>query len=72
MDIKVDRITTKNFRIQAQLMNFPTSRLLWMNTYFPTDPGGNNFDEAGLMEVLNEIEEVFDKVDLTTFMEWRL
>ena len=63
IDMKIDRILTRNFRIQAQLLNFPTSRLLWLNTYFPTDPGGNNFDEAELLEVLNEIETVLDKVE---------
>ena len=31
-----------------------------MNTYFPTDPGGTNFDEE---ELLWEIETVMDKVD---------
>ena len=45
IDIKVDRIETKSFRIQAQILQLKKSRLLWINTYFPTDPGGANFDE---------------------------
>ena len=45
ISIKVDRVETKSFRIQAQILQFPNSRLLWLNTYFPTDPGRANFDE---------------------------
>ena len=52
LDIKVDRISTKNFRIQAQVLHFSTSRILWMNTYFPNDPGGELFDEEELFELL--------------------
>ena len=61
LDMKSDRIVTKSFRIQAQLLHFPTSRLLWVNTYLPTDPGGAVFNEDELEEVLDEIEEIIDK-----------
>ena len=30
-NLKVDRVATKNFKIQAQILNFETSRLLWIN-----------------------------------------
>ena len=63
IDIKVDRISTKNFRIQAQLLNFETTRILWLNTYFPTDPGGEQFEEEELLGLLSDIENVMDTVD---------
>ena len=61
MDIKVDRIETKNFRIQAQILHFQTTRLLWINTYFPTDPGSVKFDDNELLELLIEIEDIMDR-----------
>jgi hypothetical protein len=36
--VKKDRVTTRGFRIQAQVLNMPTCKLLWLNTYMPTDP----------------------------------
>ena len=36
--VKKDRVLTKNYRVQAQMLNLPSSKLLWINTYFPTDP----------------------------------
>ena len=45
LKIKCDRIKTKNFRIQAQVMHFPTTRILWLNAYLPNDPMTVNFDD---------------------------
>ena len=60
--IKKDRVQTKNFRIQAQVLNFPKSRLLWLNTYLPTDPMTvNDFYESELVSVLSEVEMILDK-----------
>ena len=52
INVKTDRVATSSFRIQAQILNFPASRIIWLNTYFPTDPGLANFDEEGLLELL--------------------
>ena len=60
LNLKVDRVMTKSYRIQAQILDFSNSRLLWLNTYFPTDPGGN-FDETELVELLAEIEDIMDR-----------
>ena len=38
LKIKKSRIPTKSYRVQAQIINFPTTRILWLNTYSPTDP----------------------------------
>ena len=34
----VKRITTSSPRLQAQILELPNISLLWINTYFPTDP----------------------------------
>ena len=58
--VKKDRIVTKNFRIQAQVLNFPSSRLLWINSYLPNDPLTANYDDTELIAVLAEIEHIMD------------
>ena len=60
IDIKKDRIVTKNFRLQAQVLNFSNTRLLWLNSYMPTDPQNNTFDDSELLEVLAEVEYIMD------------
>ena len=63
LDVKKSRIVTKNFRLQAQILNFSNSRLLWMNAYFPNDPQNGNLDDSELIEVLSEAEAIMDKVE---------
>ena len=57
--IKKERLTTKGFRIQAQVLNMPTCRLLWVNTYMPTDPKRlTQYDDSDLQEVLHEVDTI--------------
>ena len=56
--IKKQRIQTSNFRIQAQVLELPNSKLLWINAYLPTDPGTVDLDDDELLTVLNEIENI--------------
>ena len=59
IDIKKGRIATRNYRIQAQILNLPSGKILWMNTYFPTDPQViGEYDDTDLQEVLGEIESI--------------
>ena len=44
-------------------MNFPNSRLLWINSYLPNDPLTVNFDDTELTDVLAEVEQIMDKTD---------
>ena len=63
ISVKKDRVLTRCFRIEAQVLNLPSSRLLWINTYLPTDPQKIlNFDDTELMEVLGEIETILTSV----------
>ena len=54
---------TKIWTIQAQVLNLPKSRLLWINAYLPTDPQTVIFDDSELIEVLSEIESIMDSTD---------
>ena len=58
--MRKDRVLTTNPRIQAQILNFDPSRLLWINSYLPNDPLTVEFDEEELLEVLTEIEQILD------------
>ena len=63
LQVKSQRISTKNFRIQAQVLHFPTTKLLWINSYLPNDPQTINFDDHELLETLAEIENIMDTSD---------
>ena len=60
IEVRKDRIVTKHFRLQAQILNFSNTRLLWINSYFPTDSQNVVFDETELSEVLAEVEKIMD------------
>ena len=38
VQVKKERVATQGYRVQAQILNLPSSRVLWLNTYLPTDP----------------------------------
>ena len=65
ISVKKDRVVSRSFRIQAQVLNLPSSRLLWINTYLPTDPQRMNYDDSELMEVLCEVETILSTVTYT-------
>ena len=60
LDLKIKLVKCDNFRLQAKVIEFPATNLLWLNVYFPTDPLTVNFDETELMEVLGDIEKIMD------------
>ena len=63
LKIKIERISTCNARIQAQILVFPTTRIMWINTYLPNDPMTLRFDDNELFGVLLEIEDILEKHD---------
>ena len=63
IDMKTERVKTRNFRLQAQILYFPNIRLLWINSYFPTDPQSQNFNDDELAPVLAEAEEILDSAE---------
>ena len=60
LDIKKEKIPTKHWRIQAQILHISEYKLIWINCYFPTDPQTLNYDDQELVAVLNEIEKLLD------------
>ena len=64
--VKKERVTTNGFRIQAQLLSMPTCKILWLNTYMPTDPLRiNDYDDSDLREVLVEVEAILTDCSYT-------
>ena len=48
LEISKDRIDTNSYRLQVQVLQFPESKLMWINTYLPTDPQTTQFDDSEL------------------------
>ena len=65
ISVKKDRVVSRSFRIQAQVLNLSSSRLLWINTYLPTDPQRAHYDDTELREVLGEFETILTDVAYT-------
>ena len=60
LDVKKTRVATTGFRVQAQVIHLPTSRVLWLNTYLPTDPQLQNYDDQELQGVLLEVRNILE------------
>ena len=60
MEIKenVQDISPTHWRIQAIIVNTLNSRILVINSYFPTDPKIQDFDMSDLLGTLDAIKEV--------------
>jgi hypothetical protein len=52
LNIQRKRLQTKNYRIQAQTLHFPNTRILWSNVYLPTDPQTQNYNVEELLIVI--------------------
>ena len=68
VDLKKDRVKSSSFRIQAQILNFLTSKLLWINLYFPTDPQTREFDDSELLDVLQELTNIIRVTEYTDIL----
>ena len=54
LDIQKERIPTKNWRIQTQILDISSYKVIWMNCYFPTDPQTIQYNDEELSTVLDE------------------
>ena len=61
LNIKKERLETKSWRIQAQIVHISSYKFLWINTYLPTDPLTIVFDDRELDIVLMELENLIEK-----------
>ena len=59
LDVKKSRVVTRGYRVQGQVLDLPSSRVLWLNTYLPPDPQTvGQYDDTELREVLAEVENI--------------
>ena len=75
LEVKKNRIKCENFRIQAQVLNFPKVNILWINAYMPTDPQKINYDDTDLISILSDLEKIiettsFDEIILGADFNW--
>ena len=73
--VRKDRVMSRSNRIQAQILNFTANKVLWINAYFPTDPGTIAYNGDELQVVLSEIERLmdsseYDDVVIAADMNW--
>ena len=60
LKIRKERIKTKSWRLQAQIIHIEEYRIIWFNCYMPTDPQTVLYDETDLLPILMEIESILD------------
>ena len=60
---EVRDISPSFWRTQAIILKVRSSRLLLINSYFPTDPGTLIFDDTELLETLQSVKEVIEGND---------
>ena len=60
LDIQKERLKTRSWRLQAQILHIGGYKIIWFNCYLPTDPRTIQYDDAELLNVLNEIENILD------------
>ena len=76
LEVKKSRIITQGYRVQAQILSLPSSRVLWLNTYMPPDPQNiGQYDDSVLREVLAEVEGIlanslYDDVVWASDLNW--
>ena len=63
INVNKKRIKTESFRIQAQVMKFTRTNILWINCYMPTDPQTIQYDNQELLTVLSEVEKIMDTAE---------
>ena len=70
IDHLISRIQVSSNRVQACVLDLPTvennevtSKVLWLNTYFCTNPHVQNFDETELLEILECIRNVIESTE---------
>ena len=66
VQVKKIRVVTNGFRVQAQILDLPSSKVLWLNTYLPPDPQYvGQYDDGELRELLAEVENIMSSSTYT-------
>ena len=59
VSVQRNRVASKHYRVQAQVLHLPSSSILWINTYLPTDPQlVSEYDDTELQSCLSEVETI--------------
>ena len=62
----VEHLTVPNsLRVQGIKVKLPQQNYVFINTYFPTDPRIENFDDTELIETLEDIKYILDSCENT-------
>ena len=67
---EVKDVSPSFWRTQAMILTVKSSRILLINSYFPTDPGTVVFDESDLLETLQSKDKSLMKMILIRFTGW--
>ena len=76
--LKSHRVASNNFRVQAQVLQLPTTTILWINSYLPTDPQlMRNYDDSELQGCLAEVDNIItntqhDNIVWASDLNWDL
>ena len=58
LTVKRSWVLGQSLRVQAQVLTFPTGKVIWVNSYMPCDPQTQHFDDTELIETLSEVERI--------------
>ena len=64
----IEDVSPGYWRLQAIIIKNGNSRLLLINSYFPTDPLTIRFDDAELIETLEYLKKIFDDNDFSSVL----
>ena len=64
----VSKIDCINPRLQATKFSFPSSTLVVLNAYFPCDPRNSRYDDAEILNVLSEINNIVTNGGIHNFL----
>ena len=56
----VENVSPSHWRIQAIKIKCSSSKILVINSYFPTDPRTQNFDETELVETIQCVRQILE------------
>ena len=65
---KIDDVSRESIRIQSLVISLESTKLLLINTYFPTDPKTSDFDESELLLLLSDVRLTIQDNDFDTLI----
>ena len=66
----VEDVSPNHWRIQAVIIKTSNSKILLINSYFPTDPKVNEFDTEELLSTLTAIGTTMRRMNSRIYYGW--